>query len=154
MVELRMTAVGSTYLSSVPEYFPMQAYVPDGMPYLKKGALVLIRLGDTKVWSGFDDKITSPDSGMNNVVVSEAMPGQWWHGAGSEYANRPTVEYGKSPWLRMPWKDSVEHYDLHFTPFYKVNEKAGTCAQLRPYPNPGNPMYRGYPKWPARVDGK
>jgi hypothetical protein len=91
---------------------------------------------------------------MNNVVVSEAMPGQWWHGAGSEFANRPTVEYGKSPWLRMPWKDSVEHYDLHFTPFYKVNEKAGTCAQLRPYPNPGNPMYIGYPKWPARVDGK
>jgi hypothetical protein len=152
IVELKLYATGTGFFDATADGMSVMAYVPDGVPELKAGDGVLFRKGDTPYFSGFDPSHPGPDSGINNVVVADlgyvmstiVMP-RW---------NRPTVGWNQSPWLRMPWKDSVEHYDLHFTPFYKVNEKAGTCAQLRPYPNPGNPMYIGYPKWPARVDGK
>uniref|UniRef100_D5X2D3 Uncharacterized protein n=1 Tax=Thiomonas intermedia (strain K12) TaxID=75379 RepID=D5X2D3_THIK1 len=64
--------------------------------------------------------------------------------------NRPTIGRKQSSSLRMPWKGTAEHYVLHFILFYKFDEKAGNCAQLRPEANPGHQIYNGYPKWPAR----
>ena len=134
-------SVGESFASSLPMPFQMLAYVPDGTPKLESGDEILVRMGDGAYTYGFDYKHPAPQTGLSNVVVADF---------GRNPANLPEVGYHQSPWVRMPWAQSVQHYGLSFTPYWRFDTASGKCEPTRALA-PADSRRTSLPTWPRRT---
>lgn len=145
-------ATGSSYWNALPTYFSAP-FVPDGMPQLHTGDIVLVRTGDSLKAS--IPKDGDPNSGEMPVIVKKVLDHTAYpHGpmawdGGPDNTGLPMVGFKQSPWPIMPWAETVDHYDLHFTPFWKVNAD-GACSRMRSFPEHPNPLLLQLPAWPPR----
>ena len=125
------------------EPMPIKAFVPDGLPRLRAGDLVLVRPGDAP-----NPSVGVVPDGQSNVIVkllATTASGK----VGAVFRNRPTVGHGLAPWPKEAGRQTVAHYDLRFTPFYADGGKNKDCAQLRPFLQHANAALMGFPTWPA-----
>ena len=145
-------STGPNYWSALPTYFSA-SFVPDGMPELHTGDIVLVRTGDSL--KATLTQGVNPNFGGMPVIVKKVLDHSAYpHGplawdGGPDNTGLPMVGFKQSPWPIMPWPETVAHYDLHFTPFWKVNAD-GTCSQLRRFPEHPNPVLLRLPTWPER----
>ncbi len=144
VVDLTTTEMGTSLLTAW-EPMPIKAFVPNGLPRLRSGDLVLVRPGEVP-----SPSVAATPDGRSNVVVkllATSASGR----VRAVFGARPTVGHGLAPWPREPWSATVEHYQLRFTPFYADGGRDKDCRQLRSFPETADPALVGFPTWPAAL---